>query len=227
MFQLPPLPYDHAALEPVIGRATMHLHHEKHHQKYVDTTNELLAEAKADPASLEDVVREAAGGAAQKKLFNNAAQLWNHTFFWTCMAPWGQAPAGDLAKAIDRDFGGLADLKAKFVELGAAHFGSGWVWLAADGETLSVLDTHDGDDLLTHKGLTPLLVCDLWEHAYYLDHKNDREAFLEAWFDALPNWKFAADQYAGACGDGEVWRHPEPVASSGTEASEKRSSQGR
>ncbi|WP_309643576.1 superoxide dismutase [Phenylobacterium sp.] len=227
MFQLPPLPYDHAALEPVIGRATMHLHHEKHHQKYVDTTNELLTEAKADFTSLEDVVRRAASDAAQKKLFNNAAQLWNHTFFWTCMTPKGQAPAVDLAKAIDRDFGGMADLKAKFVELGAGHFGSGWVWLAADGETLKLVDTHDGDDLLTHKGLTPLLVCDLWEHAYYLDHKNDRKAFLEAWFDALPSWAFAADQYAAALGEGEIWRHPEPIASSGTGVAKTRSDLGR
>ncbi len=227
MFELPPLPYDHAALEPVIGRATMHLHHGKHHQKYVDTTNKLLAEKGEQPASLEDVIRGAAGKPEARKLFNNAAQAWNHTFFWTCMSPKAQAPTDGLAEAIDRHFGGLAELKAKFVELGAAHFGSGWVWLAAEGDKLKVLDTHDGDDLLTHQGLTPLLVCDLWEHAYYLDHKNDREAFLKAWFDALPNWAFAGEQYAAAQGAGEIWRHPEPVSSSGTVAAEKRSILGR
>lgn len=227
MFQLPPLPYDHAALEPVIGRATMHLHHEKHHQKYVDTTNALLAKQGAGPESLEDVIRAAAGDPDAGKLFDNAAQLWNHTFFWTCMSPKRQAPTGALTGAIDRDFGGLAELKARFVEAGAAHFGSGWVWLAAEGETLKVVDTHDGDDLLTHQGLTPLLACDLWEHAYYLDHMNDREAFLEAWFDALPNWTFAAEQYAAAPGVGESWKHPAPGASSGTGTVEKRSNLGR
>ncbi|MDP3852824.1 superoxide dismutase [Phenylobacterium sp.] len=227
MFELPPLPYDHAALEPVIGRATMHLHHEKHHQKYVDTTNELLAKQGASPASLEDLVRAAAGDPDASKLFNNAAQLWNHTFFWTCMTAKAQTPSGALAEAINRDFGGLAELKTRFVEAGAAHFGSGWVWLAAEGETLKVVDTHDGHDLLTHQGLTPLLVCDLWEHAYYLDHTNDREAFLEAWFNALPNWTFAASQYAAARGEGENWKHPAPIASSGTGAAEKRSNLGR
>jgi Fe-Mn family superoxide dismutase len=220
MFELPPLPYDHAALEPVIGRATMHLHHDKHHRKYVDTTNQILDEKALRPASLEDLVRQAA--AERGKLFDNAAQAWNHTFFWTCMTPRKASPEGELAQAITRDFGGLEQLKAEFVKVGAAHFGSGWVWLAADGEALKVVDTHDGDDLLTHQGLTPLLVCDLWEHAYYLDHKNDREAFLKAWFDALPNWAFAADQYQAAIGRGEIWKHPEPVETSGTQSAEAR-----
>jgi Fe-Mn family superoxide dismutase len=164
MFELPDLPYDHAALEPVISRATMHLHHEKHHQTYFDTTNKLLAEAGRTPASLEEVVRE------------------------------------------------VAALKTRFVEEGATHFGSGWVWLAAEGETIKVISTHDGDDLLTHSGLIPLIVCDLWEHAYYLDHKNDRKAFLTAWFDSLPNWALADRQYAAARGEAEPWKHPAPVA---------------
>jgi len=227
MFELSPLPYDHAALEPVIGRATMHLHHDKHHRKYVDTTNELLAEAGRTPGSLEEVVRAAAGEPDARKLFNNAAQAWNHTFFWTCMSQKAQSPKGALLAAIDRDFGGLDGLKARFVQVGGAHFGSGWVWLAAEGGTLKVIDTHDGDDLLTHQGLTPLMVCDLWEHAYYLDHKNDREAFLKAWFDALPNWAFAAEQFAAAQGDGEIWRHPEPVELSGTSGVVERSKSGR
>jgi superoxide dismutase, Fe-Mn family len=227
MFQLPDLPYDHAALEPTISRDTMHLHHDKHHKKYVDTTNQLLTETGETPASLEAVVRKAAGDPGAKKLFNNAAQAWNHTFFWTCMTPRAGKPQGELATAIDRDFGGLDALKAEFVKIGAAHFGSGWVWLAAEGETLKIVDTHDGDDLLTHQGLTPLIVCDLWEHAYYLDHKNDREAFLKAWFDNLPNWSFAADQYGAARGAGEIWKHPEPVETSGTTGAEARSNLGR
>jgi len=211
MFELPELPYDHAALEPVISRATMHLHHEKHHQTYIDNTNKMLAEKGQAATSLEEVVRAAAADAQAKKLFNNAAQAWNHTFFWNAMTPKGGQPSGDLAGAIDRDLGGLAELKTRFVEEGAGHFASGWVWLAAEGETLKVLSTHDGDDLLPRSGLTPLLVCDLWEHAYYLDHKNDRKGFLNAWFDSLPNWALAERQYAAARGQGEPWKHPGPV----------------
>ncbi len=211
MFELPDLPYDHAALEPVISRTTMHLHHEKHHQAYIDTTNKLLAEAGEAAASLEAVVRAAAGDAGDHKLFNNAAQAWNHTFFWNAMAPRGGQPSGGLASAIDRDFGGLAGLKSRFVEDGAGHFGSGWAWLMAEGERLKVLTTHDGEDLLIHSDQTPLIVCDLWEHAYYLDHKNDRKRFLTAWFDALPNWAFAGRQYAAARGGGEAWKHPAPI----------------
>lgn len=209
MFSLPDLPYDHAALEPVISRTTMHLHHEKHHKTYIDTLNKLLDEKGLTPASLEEVVHQAfeAGG----PLFNNAAQAWNHTFFWTAMSPRRETPQDALGAAVEKGFGGLAALKAAFVEAGAKHFGSGWAWLAAEGETLKVLTTHDAEDLLVHRGLTPLLVCDLWEHAYYLDHKNDRKGFLEAWFDALPNWSFAAGQFAAARGAGEAWKHPGPV----------------
>src|SRR3990167_2060690 len=133
MFALPPRPYDHAALEPVISRATMHLHHDKHHQKYVDTTNELLAKAGRTPASLEEVVRDAAGDEASAKLFNNAAQAWNHTFFWTAMSARRQAPEGVLAQAIERDFGGLEALKDAFVKEGNGHFGSGWGGVGGGG----------------------------------------------------------------------------------------------
>ncbi|WP_340645024.1 superoxide dismutase [Phenylobacterium sp.] len=215
MFELPPLPYDHAALEPVISRATMHLHHEKHHKKYVDTLNDLLAKAGATPKNLEEVVRDAFGDDKARKLFNSAAQAWNHTFFWTAMSTRRQTLDGALLQSVARDFGGLDALKAAFVKEGAGHFGSGWVWLAAEGDALKVLSTHDAEDLLVHQGLTPLLVCDVWEHAYYLDHKNDRKAFLEAWFEALPNWSFAQSQYAAARGEGKAWTHPGPVESAG------------
>ena len=224
MFELPPLPYDHAALEPMISRATMDVHHGKHHKKYIDTLNTLLAKTGRMSESLEDVVRRAAGDDADTKLFNNAAQAWNHTFFWTAMSARRQAPDGALVEAIARDFGGLEALKAAFVAEGNAHFGSGWVWLAAERETLKLLSTHDAEDLLIHRGLTPLLVCDVWEHAYYLDHKNDREGFLNAWFDALPNWSFAEDQYAAARGAGQAWIHPAPVEpAAGTAALDARS----
>ena len=208
MFELPNLPYAHDALEPVISQATMHLHHGKHHKRYFDVMNQMLQESGAKPASLEDVVRGAVG---QAKLFNNSAQAWNHTFFWECMSAPGQKASGDLAAAIERDFGGLEQLKAQFVAKGVGHFGSGWVWLAAKGETLSIVDTHDGVNLLTEAGVVPLLVCDLWEHAYYLDHKNDREGFLKAWFDALPNWTFAQAQYDAARKGAAGWTHPGPV----------------
>lgn len=211
MFELPDLPYDHAALEPTVSKETMHLHHDKHHKKYVDTANQILAEKGEKPASLEDVVRATVGKPESRKLFNNAAQIWNHTFFWECMSPAKEQPTGELLAAIERDFGGLEQLKAEFVAKGVGHFASGWVWLAADGQTLKIVDTHDGENLLYQPGLIPLLVCDLWEHAYYVDYRNDREGFLKAWFDAMPNWAFAQAQYDAARSGGAGWQHPKPV----------------
>jgi Fe-Mn family superoxide dismutase len=211
MFVLPGLPYAYNALEPVISDRTMKFHHDKHHATYVKTLNELL-QGEGETGSLEEVIREASAQDA-KKLFNNAAQAWNHAFFWVAMSGRREAPSGDLEQAIKDAFGDLKSLKTKFVEEGAAHFGSGWVWLTAgaDGK-LKVESTHDAADTVTQDGVTPLLVCDLWEHAYYLDHQNDRKGFLESWFDALPNWSFAARQYAAARGDGETWRYPPPDA---------------
>ena len=207
MFTLPDLPYGYDALQPTMSSETLHLHHDKHHARYFTVMNEILAGKGGDAGSLEDVVIKAAKD-GEKKLFNNAAQAWNHTFFWFCMTPDKAAPSGDLAAAIDASFGGLEGLKTKFVDEGFSHFGSGWVWLAADKSgALSIVQTHDGENLLT-KDLTPLLVADLWEHAYYVDYKNDRAAFLKAWFDALPNWAFAAQQLAAAKGQGAVWTHP-------------------
>jgi len=212
MFELPKLPYAYDALEPVISDETLHFHHDKHHAAYIKTLNELLDAAGKAPTSLEEVIQEAAK-AGEKKLFNNAAQAWNHTFFWAAMTPDKQQPSGDLAQAIETAFGDLAGLKKVFVTEGVGHFGSGWVWLTADkAGALKVISTHDAEDTVTHADVTPLLVCDLWEHAYYLDHKNDRKAFLEAWFDALPHWEFAGFQYAAARGQGQAWRHPAPQA---------------
>ncbi|MFD1192521.1 MULTISPECIES: superoxide dismutase [Phenylobacterium] len=210
MFQLPDLPYDHAALEPVISRATMHLHHDKHHKAYVDTLNGLLAKDGWSPPSLEALIGQVRDEAAHRKLFNNAGQAWNHAFFWEAMTPRGQPPQAALAQAITEAFGDLASLKTQFVEAGATHFGSGWVWLAAKADGLVIDTTHDGETLAAREGVTPLLVCDLWEHAYYLDHQNNRKGFLEAWFDALPNWSFASAQLAAAQGSGPAWRYPEP-----------------
>ena len=206
MFTLPDLPYGYDALQPTMSSETLHLHHDKHHARYFAVTNEILKDRQGSGSLEEVVIRAAKDG--EKKLFNNAAQAWNHSFFWACMSPAKTAPEGDLSAAVDSAFGGLEGLKAKFVEEGGAHFGSGWVWLAADKSgALSIVQTHDGENLLTG-GLTPLLVCDLWEHAYYVDYKNDRAAFLKAWFDALPNWTLAARQLDAAKGHGAVWKHP-------------------
>jgi len=209
MFELPPLPYAYDALSPVISEKTMRLHHDKHHAGYVKTLNSLVEASGRRYASLEDVVADN----TSKKLFNNAAQAWNHAFFWECMSPKRGAPAPALGQAIDAAFGSLDKLKAAFVTAGVDQFGSGWVWLVADKDgALKVVATHDAEDILTEPGVTPLLVCDLWEHAYYLDYQNERKGFLEAWFDALPNWPFAARQWAAAKGDGGAWTYPAPTA---------------
>ena len=206
MFVLPELPYAYDALQPTISSRTLHFHHDKHHRTYVETLNRLLDEAGEAPASLEDVIKAAGSG----KLFNNAAQAWNHAFFWNSMSPERQSPQGELSGALDKAFGGPAKLKDALVKAGAEHFGSGWVWLAAEGRNLKVITTHDADDAAVVGALTPLLVCDLWEHAYYLDYQNDRKGFLEAWFDTLPNWAFASQQWAAAHGEGRAWRYPAP-----------------
>lgn len=211
MFVLPNLPYPETALEPVISARTLGFHHGKHHKAYVDTLNTLLAESGEKPASLEAVVREAAGSPARSKLFNNAAQAWNHAFFWDSMTPAPTAPAGDLSKAIDDAFGDLAALRKAFVAEGVGHFASGWVWLIVEDGALKVISTHDADDTLPRDGVTPLLVCDLWEHAYYLDHQNDRKGFLEAWFDRLANWSLAERQLVASRGGGQLWAYPPPV----------------
>jgi len=201
MFSLPPLPYDYEALEPVISADTLHYHHDKHHKTYVDTLNKLLADDGKSADTLEEVVRTAEG-----KLFNNAAQAWNHAFFWESMTSDKSAPSGDLARAIDA-FGGMAELRKKFVEEGAGHFASGWVWIIADGSVLKVVSTHDADTPI-RRGEKPILVCDVWEHAYYLDYQNDRKVFLEAWFDRMANWRFAEKQLRAALGSGEPFRYP-------------------
>lgn len=208
MFTLPPLPFDHSALEPHMSAVTLDTHHGKHHAGYIKKLNEALKGRANAPSSLEDVVRLAARE-EDDKLFNNAAQAWNHAFFWQSLTPNPvEAPKGLLGAAIDAAFGSLPALRDEFVERGVGHFGSGWVWLVAErGGAVRLVDTHDAHTPIEDRDLTPLLTCDVWEHAYYLDHKNERGLFLKAFFDKLANWSFAERQYEAArAGGASAWR---------------------
>jgi Fe-Mn family superoxide dismutase len=210
MYSLPALPYGADALKPVIGEETMRIHYGKHHARYVRTVNDLLGDRAGDQP-LEDVIA-AARERDDRKLFNNAAQAWNHAFFWESMTPVATTPAAPLNAVISASIGTLSALKDRFVAEGAAQFGSGWVWLiAAEGE-LKVISSHDADQPWLASGGTPLLVCDVWEHAYYLDYKNERDRFLRAWFDGLANWDFAAEQLAAMAGAAPGYRYPHAVA---------------
>ena len=219
MIILPNLPYEYDALEPAMSADTLHTHHDKHHRAYVEKTNELAAQAGFDGKSLEDIVREAHRNGAVK-LFHNAAQAWNHAFFWQCMTPDPARPSATLTAALGAAFGTPDDLRDAFVTEGAEHFGSGWVWIVTGTKGFKVCSTHDGDNTLTRDGLYPLLVCDLWEHAYYLDHKNDRKAFLGQWFDGLANWRFAEAQLAASQGEGEGFHYPAAFSAEGRSGSE-------
>ncbi len=211
MFILPDLDYAPDALAPIISKRTLEIHHGRHHAAYVKTANDLLAGTGGASDSLETVIAKARD-AGQAKLFNAAAQAWNHAFFWRSMTPRSEAPRGELMEAIDTTFGGLESLRSALIGEGVAHFGSGWVWLAAEGARgLKVMSTHDAEMPHADPNVTPLLVCDLWEHAYYLDHQNDRRGFLAGWFDSLANWGFAQAQFA-ARGSSRLWRYPAPAA---------------
>jgi Fe-Mn family superoxide dismutase len=208
MFKLPPLPYSENALEPAISQTTMATHYGKHHATYVRNLNAALAEKKDVPATLEEVVR--AASKEKGPLFNNAAQAWNHAFFWNALSPEAQQPGGDLKVAIDRDLKSYQGFHDEFVDAGLKQFGSGWAWLVSDAKgALSIRKTHDAESPITDAGVTPLLVCDVWEHAYYLDYKNDRGAFLKAYVEKLANWRFAEAQYEAAKNGGKgAWVFP-------------------
>jgi len=184
-FDLPPLPYPHAALEPVISRETLELHHGKHHKKYVDTTNELLKKEPLQARTLEEVVR-----ASQGKLFNNAGQAWNHDFYWKSLSPQPQRPAGALLARIDADFGGYERFAEAFAAAAAAQFGSGWAWLVEKDGKLQIQTTANAETPMA-RGVRCLLTIDVWEHAYYIDYRNQRERYLAAVIGERLNWKFA------------------------------------
>ena len=188
---LPPLPYALDALAPAYSQETMEYHYGKHHKAYVDKLNELQKGTEFEAMELEDIIKKAQGG-----IYNQAAQIWNHTFFWNCMKPSGGGePGGALAAAITKKWGSYADFKKAFVTSAVGNFGSGWTWLVkkADGSVDIVNMGAAGTPLTT--GDTPVLTVDVWEHAYYIDYRNARQKFVETFFDKLVNWDFAAKNF--------------------------------
>jgi Fe-Mn family superoxide dismutase len=187
--ELPPLPYDRAALEPHISGETIDFHYGKHHQTYVTNLNKLIAGTEFEAMDLEGIVRKSQGG-----MFNNAAQVWNHTFYWNCLAPnGGGEPAGKVAEAINKAFGSFAAFKEQFTNTAITTFGSGWAWLVQrpDG-SLGLVSTPNAATPLTGPD-KPLLTCDVWEHAYYIDYRNARPKYVEAFWN-LVNWDFVSSQ---------------------------------
>jgi Fe-Mn family superoxide dismutase len=192
-FTLPPLPYAYDALAPHISENTMHFHYDKHHSGYVDRLNGMLDAGAKDCATIEEVVRYAKAN-GNGGMFNNAAQIANHSFFWNCMKPGGGGqPNGELATRINSAFGDFATFREKFLAAAAGRFGSGWAWLVQDGSGLAIIDTPNAD-MPNTEGKTSLLTVDVWEHAYYLDYQNLRPKFVETVFDNLINWDFVAQQ---------------------------------
>jgi len=187
--QLPPLPYDLDALEPHISKETLEYHHGKHHAAYVAKLNDAIAGTEFATQSLDEIVRQASG-----KVLNNAAQAWNHDFYWHCLSPQGGSASNDLLAAIKQQFQSLEKFEEEFTSAAANHFGSGWAWLVLDKDhKLAVTTTHDADTPIRH-GQIPLLTCDVWEHAYYIDYRNKRPDYLKA-FWKLVNWRFVSEQF--------------------------------
>ncbi len=196
-FTLPPLPYARDALAPHISPNTLDYHYGKHHQTYVDNLNKLTDGTPHANAALEDVIRAAEG--SNQGVFNNAAQVWNHTFYWHSMAPnGGGAPQGDIADKINEDFGSYDAFKEQFATAGATQFGSGWAWLVLSNGKLDVRKTPNAETPVTDGATTPLLTMDVWEHAYYLDYQNARPKYIASWLDNLVNWEFANANLAKA-----------------------------
>lgn len=190
-FQLPPLPYAMDALEPHISKETLEYHYGKHHQTYVNTLNKLLADSEFKDLSLEEIIKKASG-----PVFNNAAQVWNHSFYWECLSPnGGGEPKGALAAAIKKTFDSYEAFQEKFTQTAISTFGSGWAWLVKDKKTndLKIISTSNAGTPMT-ENLTALLTCDVWEHAYYIDYRNARPEYLKA-FWSLVNWDFVANNF--------------------------------
>ncbi|MEA3139425.1 MAG: superoxide dismutase, Fe-Mn family [Gammaproteobacteria bacterium] len=190
---LPPLPFDQGALAPVISANTLSFHYGKHHKNYVDTLNKLIVGTEFADMPLENIVRATAGQTDHTEIFNNAAQAWNHTFYWMSLTPkGGRAPPAELKRMMEASFGGVEQCKKELSKAAVSEFGSGWAWLVQDGEKLKVLKTPDAKNPLT-EGSKPLLTIDVWEHAYYLDYQNRRVDYVNALLEKLANWDFAAE----------------------------------
>jgi Fe-Mn family superoxide dismutase len=197
--ELPPLPYAHDALAPHINAQTLQIHHGKHHQAYVTNGNKLIEGTEFANMSLVDIVKATAGKADKQGIFNNAAQVWNHTFYWQSMKPKGGGkPGGNVATKIATDFGSHEKFVELFSQAGATQFGSGWAWLVLKGGKLEVAKTPNAETPLTQAGVTPLLTMDVWEHAYYLDFQNRRPDYIKTFLDHLVNWDFANQNLAKA-----------------------------
>ena len=198
MFTLPALPYADNALAPVISANTLSFHYGKHHKAYVDNLNKLVAGTEYESATLEKVIADTAGKADKAGIFNNAAQIWNHTFYWNSLKGGGGGqPSGKLAQMIESDLGGFDSFKKEFAATTVSQFGSGWGWLAVEGGKLKIVKTSNAEVPFT-KGQKPLLTIDVWEHAYYLDYQNRRPDYVNAVIDKLLNWDFAAENLAKA-----------------------------
>jgi len=188
--KLPVLPYPQNALEPLISAETLEYHYGKHHRAYVDNLNKLIPGTEYENMTLEDIIRKATGG-----IFNNGAQVWNHTFYWHCMSPnGGGEPEGELAEAIKKSFGSFAQFKEKFTTAATTLFGSGWAWLSMNPDGSLVVEQASNASNPLRDGRKPLLTCDVWEHAYYIDYRNVRAKYVEA-FWKLVNWNFVAENF--------------------------------
>ncbi|MDY7013021.1 MAG: superoxide dismutase [Cyanobacteriota bacterium] len=197
-YELPPLPYDYTALEPHISKSTLEFHHDKHHASYVKKYNDAIQGTDMANKPIEEVIKAIAGDASKSGLFNNAAQAWNHSFYWKCMKPGGGGkPSGALADKINADFGSFDKFVEEFKTAGSTQFGSGWAWLVLDGGTLKVTKTLNAGNPIT-SGQTPLLTMDVWEHAYYLDYQNSRPGYIDTFVGSLINWDFVSENMASA-----------------------------
>ena len=195
-FELPPLPYPETALEPYYSAKTISFHYGKHHKAYVDNLNKLLPGSPYEDSSLEEIIRATAGDQTKVGFFNNAAQVWNHTFFWNCMQPRGGGrPTGALAERIDASFGGYEKFAEQFKAAAVGRFGSGWAWLISEAGELKIMSTPNAENPMS-LGKVALLTVDVWEHAYYLDYQNRRPDFVQTFLDHLVNWDFVGQNLA-------------------------------
>jgi len=209
-FQLPDLPYSKDALAPHISAETLEFHWGKHHRAYFTKTNDAVQSRQdLSGASLVEIIRKAREE-GDTKLFNNSAQAWNHSFFWQCLSPERQQPSGRLAELIDSGFGGVEPLLQQLGDEAVNHFSNGWAWLVLDRDQLKITSLHDADTPLVHEGMMPLLTLDVWEHAYYIDYRNERPKFVTSVLSNIVNWEFVAENLDGQ-GDHRADQEPEEV----------------